>query len=53
MLFKPCLHLVACASCAAIMKKCVQCRTPIEKAVPLTVACGGKRESHDSHMTAM
>jgi E3 ubiquitin-protein ligase mind-bomb len=41
-LFKPCLHMVACDSCSSIMKKCVQCRTPIETAVPLSVASGGR-----------
>ena len=32
--------------CSAIMKKCIQCRTPIEKAVPLSVCCGGKRKNY-------
>lgn len=41
-IFKPCLHMVACDSCSSIMKKCVQCRTPIETAVPLSVASGGR-----------
>ena len=45
MLFRPCLHLVACDSCSSLMKKCVQCRAPIETAVPLSVASGGRRES--------
>ena len=25
-LFRPCKHMVACESCAALMKKCVECR---------------------------
>ena len=25
-LFQPCKHMVACESCAALMKKCVECR---------------------------
>ena len=41
-LFKPCNHLVACESCAAIMKKCVECRTPIQETIPFNVCCGGK-----------
>lgn len=30
-LFKPCGHICACANCASIMKKCVTCRSPIER----------------------
>ena len=45
--FKPCLHMVACDSCSSIMMKCVKCRTAIETAVPLSVASGGRRESPD------
>ena len=45
--FKPCLHMVACDSCSSIMTKCVKCRTAIETAVPLSVASGGRRESPD------
>ena len=41
-LFKPCNHMVACESCAAIMKKCVECRTPIQETIPFNVCCGGK-----------
>ena len=26
-LFKPCLHMVACENCASVMKKCVECRS--------------------------
>ena len=26
-LFRPCKHMVACESCAALMKKCVECRS--------------------------
>ena len=32
--------------CGALMKKCVQCRSSIEKMVPFIVCCGGTRESH-------
>ena len=31
-------------ACASVMKKCVKCRTPIEKSVPFIVCCGGKRK---------
>ena len=41
-LFKPCNHMVACGNCAKIMKKCVECRTPIDQKVPFKVCCGGK-----------
>ena len=41
-LFKPCNHLVACEDCDKIMKKCVECRAPIEDKVPFKVLCGGK-----------
>ena len=30
-LFQPCGHMCACESCAALMKKCVQCRFTIEQ----------------------
>lgn len=30
-MFKPCGHICACANCASIMKKCVTCRSPIER----------------------
>lgn len=40
--FKPCGHMVSCENCAPIMKKCVECRTPIEQMVPWIVCCGGK-----------
>ena len=33
-----------CAGCASVMKKCVKCRTPIEKSIPFIVCCGGKRK---------
>ena len=39
--------MVVCDSFASIMKKCVQCCTVIETAVPLSVASGGRRESCD------
>ena len=31
-------------ACASVMKKCVKCRTLIEKSVPFIVCCGGKRK---------
>jgi E3 ubiquitin-protein ligase mind-bomb len=34
--------MVACENCAPIMKKCVECRTPIEEAMSFNVCCGGK-----------
>jgi len=40
-LFRPCGHMCACESCAALMKKCVQCRAQIQHMVPLSVCCGG------------
>ncbi|KMQ98201.1 e3 ubiquitin-protein ligase mib1 [Lasius niger] len=41
MLFRPCGHMCACEGCAALMKKCVQCRAQIQHMVPLSVCCGG------------
>ena len=41
-LFRPCNHMVACESCASIMKKCVECRTEIQEKIPFNVCCGGK-----------
>lgn len=41
MLFHPCGHMCACEGCAALMKKCVQCRAQIQHMVPLSVCCGG------------
>ena len=41
-LFKPCNHMVACENCASVMKKCVECRSPIEEAIPFAVCCGAK-----------
>lgn len=32
--------MVACESCAPIMKKCVQCRTELQQMVPFSVCCG-------------
>ena len=32
------------SGCAALMKKCVQCRAQIEKTVPFVVCCGGNRK---------
>lgn len=40
-LFKPCGHMCACDGCAALMKKCVQCRAQIDHMVPFVVCCGG------------
>ena len=39
-LFQPCFHMCACQGCAALMKKCVQCRAPIETVVSFEVCCG-------------
>ena len=41
-LFKPCNMMIACENCAKVMKKCVDCRTPIEQKVSFRVCCGGK-----------
>jgi len=41
-LFMPCRHMCACHNCAALMKKCVQCRSVIDKSVPFIVCCGGQ-----------
>ncbi|CAG2060991.1 unnamed protein product [Timema podura] len=38
-LLKPCGHMCACDGCAALMKKCVQCRAPIDHMVPFVVCC--------------
>ena len=46
-LFKPCLHMVTCETCAAVMKKCVECRSTIEEKVPFFVCCGGKQANRD------
>ena len=43
-LFKPCGHVVACGSCAQLMKKCVQCRVPISQQVPITIGTQQKSE---------
>ena len=32
-LFLPCSHRVACANCASRMKKCLECRAPIDEKV--------------------
>ena len=40
-LFRPCGHMCACDACAALMKKCVQCRAQIQHMVPMSVCCGG------------
>ncbi len=36
--------LLIIIGCAAIMKKCVKCRVPIESIIPREVCCGGKRK---------
>ena len=46
-LFKPCLHMVTCEACAGVMKKCVECRAPIEEKVSFFVSCGGKQANRD------
>lgn len=40
-LFRPCGHMCACYQCAPLMKKCVQCRTQIDKMQSFIVCCGG------------
>ena len=45
-LFKPCLHMVTCETCA-VGKKCVECRSQIEEKVPFFVCCGGKQANRD------
>ena len=30
--------------CGSLMKKCVQCRSPIEKMVSFVMCCGGQRK---------
>ena len=35
------------AGCGSLMKKCVQCRSPIEKMVSFVMCCGGQRESNN------
>jgi hypothetical protein len=39
-LFRPCGHMCACDGCAALMKKCVQCRSQIDRVIPYVVCCG-------------
>ena len=34
-IFEPCGHACACDNCASILKKCVQCRTPIDQIKPI------------------
>ncbi|KAL3226828.1 hypothetical protein MRX96_024655 [Rhipicephalus microplus] len=50
-LFKPCGHMCACEGCAALMKKCVQCRAQIDKVVPFIVCCGGSVGAEDAETT--
>ncbi|KAG8227576.1 hypothetical protein J437_LFUL000676 [Ladona fulva] len=40
-MFMPCGHMCACEACAALMKKCVQCRAQIDRMLPFSVCCGG------------
>ncbi|EEC11167.1 conserved hypothetical protein [Ixodes scapularis] len=42
-----CLSL-SFSGCAALMKKCVQCRAQIDKVVPFAVCCGGSGEDDDT-----
>ena len=39
--------MVTCETCAAVMKKCVECRSTIEEKVPFFVCCGGKQANRD------
>jgi len=39
-LFKPCNHICVCSDCAKVMKKCAQCRKPIEETVSYADLCG-------------
>lgn len=32
--------MCACDACAALMKKCVQCRAQIDRVIPYVVCCG-------------
>ena len=44
---------ISSTGCSSRMKKCVKCRTPIEKSLPFIVCCGGKRKlktAHSSHV---
>ena len=47
-LFRPCGHMLACNSCATLMKKCVQCRVSIQHMVPLSVCCRGGASTGDA-----
>ena len=49
-LFKPCLHMVTCETCAHVMKKCVECRSVIEDKVPFYVCCGGKQGKEEKRL---
>ena len=39
--------MVTCETCAHVMKKCVECRSPIEEKVPFFICCGGKQANRD------
>ena len=45
-LFRPCGHMCACEGCAALMKKCVQCRSQIDRVIPFVVCCGLNSQSN-------
>ncbi len=34
------------SGCGSLMKKCVQCRAPIDKMIPFIVCCGGTGKHH-------
>lgn len=38
------LVLLCAIGCSTVMKKCLICRSQIEKSIPFVVCCGGKRE---------
>ena len=50
-LFRPCNHMVACDNCASIMKKCVECRSSIDEAVPFNICCGGKNGEEEEDLS--
>uniref|UniRef100_A0A1B6C9E8 RING-type domain-containing protein n=2 Tax=Clastoptera arizonana TaxID=38151 RepID=A0A1B6C9E8_9HEMI len=40
--------MIACDSCASLMKKCVQCRVQIDKMVPFNLCCGGSENAAET-----
>lgn len=40
------MWLLLLVACGSLMKKCVHCRSPIEKMVSFVVCCGGQRKSN-------